>query len=365
MAPTNKEVANLKINTLKKKKYESLLEAGLINEDELYMVVDNNAKTEYGDLYGDIENQKDLDNSLYASRLHLKDMSNDVRGYAVVEALNTRPIEFNKSKFTKVGYPVIDEEGIASGFSNTDYFNILKLDKCDNIEIKTKFTTPLEVVEGGQSILCLSSGDNNEDTNSLYMAIVRAGTSLYIKHSSVHLVSESVSVYDIMPDTTYYLHIKCEDDNICYYISETGFDTSILSGATKITKPFYGTLYLGHNPQYTGKSFFKGSIDLKEFEVYANGELIFTGWDDFKREDTYTLPSEQVITIPYTLSKDGVRIVDVAHKHLVDQLYAETGKGNYIIIDETNKTFRLPTPDIYSLLEQKAAVITFRKWEEE
>ena len=177
MAPTNKEVANLKINTLKKKKYESLLEAGLINEDELYMVVDNNAKTEYGDLYGDIENQKDLDNALYASRLHLKDMCNDVRGYAVVEQLYLSKVE----------------------------------------------------------------------------------------------------------------------------------------------------------------------------------EL----------EDTYTLPSEQIITIPYTLSKDGARIVDVAYKHLVDQLYAETGKGNYIIIDETNKTFRLPTPDIYSLLEQKAAVITFRKWEEE
>ena len=106
-------------------------------------------------------------------------------------------------------------------------------------------------------------------------------------------------------------------------------------------------------------------INLSQFSITVDGKEVFNGLKDFTHYDTYTLPSEQIITIPYTLSKDGARIVDVAHKHLVDQLYAETGKGNYIIIDETNKTFRLPTPDIYSLLEQKAAVITFRKWEEE
>lgn len=364
MAPTNKEVANLKINTLKKKKYESLLEAGLINEDELYMVVDNNAKTEYGDLYGDIENQKDLDNALYASRLHLKDMSNDVRGYAVVEALNTRPIEFNKSKFTKVGYPIIDKEGIASGFTHYDYIKPIEVPRCRIFEIKLKVTTSIELYEGGQVLLTIDDQQKSSENMHLFVSMPMNGKNIYFKHNSPD-INVFTSYEELQPNTTYFIKIIGDGENINVYMNQEGFiDEMPLLGSTLITSDMNGILTLGSAP-YGSKGDWRGSIDLKEFEVYANGELIFTGWDDFKREDTYTLPSEQVITIPYTLSKDGARIVDVAYKHLVDQLYAETGKGNYIIIDETNKTFRLPTPDIYSLLEQKAAVITFRKWEEE
>ena len=175
--PTNKEVANLKINTLKKKKYETLLNEGQLNEDELYFVVDNNEKTEYGDLYGNIENQKDLDNALYASRIQVKEMCNDPRVYSLLE-----------------------------------------------------------------------------------------------------------------------------------------------------------------------------QAKLNMYEA---------------REETYTLPNEEIITIPYMVTRSGMKIVEMQHKELVDLLYEQTGKGNYVILDEEKKEFRLPLPDIYSLLEQKAAVITFRKWEEE
>ena len=105
------------------------------------------------------------------------------------------------------------------------------------------------------------------------------------------------------------------------------------------------------------------SIDLKDFSITVDGEEIFNGLKDFKRYDTYTLPSSEVITIPYIPSVDGVKIVDVAYKPLVDQLYTETGMGNYIIIDETNKTFRLPLPDIYSQIEKKTS-FTLRKWED-
>ena len=172
MAPTRREVANLNINTLKKAKYESLTRQGLISEDELYATTDGNEKTEYGDLYGDIENQADLDNALYASRIQLKNMSNDPRGYATILALK-----------------------------------------------------------------------------------------------------------------------------------ESG---------TEIT-------------------------------------------------DNYPL---QNITIPCIESRDGVKIVDIQYKDRVDLLYELTGQGNYIIIDEENTEFRLPLPDLYSLIEKNTATFTIREWED-
>lgn len=83
-----REVTNLIINTLLQKKYLNLKDEGLLNEDELYFVVDDNEKTEYGDLFGEITNQKDLDNALYASRIfNDKQESNDPRGYAILELL--------------------------------------------------------------------------------------------------------------------------------------------------------------------------------------------------------------------------------------------------------------------------------------
>ena len=113
----------------------------------------------------------------------------------------------------------------------------------------------------------------------------------------------------------------------------------------------------------TRRTYYNGSIDLKSFSITVDGEEVFNGLKDFKKYDTYTLPSSEVITIPYIPSVDGVKIVDVAYKPLVDQLYTETGMGNYIIIDETNKTFRLPLPDIYSQIEKKTS-FTLRKWED-
>ena len=106
-----------------------------------------------------------------------------------------------------------------------------------------------------------------------------------------------------------------------------------------------------------------GQFDLKQFSIKVDGEEVFNGLKDLTQYDTYTLPSSEVITIPYIPSVDGVKIVDVAYKPLVDQLYTETGMGNYIIIDETNKTFRLPLPDIYSQIEKKTS-FTLRKWED-
>ena len=115
------DLSNILINFLKKARYERHIKEGTLEENQFYAVTDGNEKTEYGDLFGNIENQSDLYNALYASRLFKMEMCNDVRGYDIVHKLYDRR-EFDLSKFTVVGNPVISEDGIIDTTSiETDY----------------------------------------------------------------------------------------------------------------------------------------------------------------------------------------------------------------------------------------------------
>ena len=64
--------------------------------------------------------------------------------------------------------------------------------------------------------------------------------------------------------------------------------------------------------------------------------------------DTVKIGSETV-EIPYTLSKTGSKIVDVAYRDKVQALYNQEGKADYYTIDETNQNFTLPMGEIYGM----------------
>ena len=69
--------------------------------------------------------------------------------------------------------------------------------------------------------------------------------------------------------------------------------------------------------------------------------------------DTVEIGGE-TIEIPYTLSKTGSKIVDVAYRDKIQALYNQEGKADYYTIDETNQNFTLPMGEIYGMVEQKA-----------
>ena len=64
--------------------------------------------------------------------------------------------------------------------------------------------------------------------------------------------------------------------------------------------------------------------------------------------DTVKIGGETV-EIPYTLSKTGSKIVDVAYRNKVQALYNQEGKADYYTIDETNQNFTLPMGEIYGM----------------
>lgn len=348
------DLSNILINFLKKARYERHIKEGTLEENQFYAVTDGNEKTEYGDLFGNIENQADLYNALYASRLFKMEMCNDVRGYDIVHKLYDRR-EFDLSKFTVVGNPVISEDGIASGFSSGNYLAINNvIDWTSPFKIFFKFkTSTLPNVE--QSVF----SKYTQNSKLFYFYIHKDGEFVSYDGAGRFYLSTTYPT----ANTTYYgvweydgtkqfIKLGTTEENLTTIIDNMGVpENTSLSG-----------LNIGIFSNGTINNFL-GSIDLKYFSITVDGTEVFNGLKDLTQYDTYTLPSSEVITIPYIPSVDGVKIVDVAYKPLVDQLYTETGVGNYIIIDETNKTFRLPLPDIYSQIENKTS-FTLRKWED-
>ena len=347
------DLSNILINFLKKARYERHIEEGTLEENQFYAVTDGNEKTEYGDLFGNIENQADLYNALYASRLFKMEMCNDARGYELVHKLYDRR-EFDLSKFTVVGNPVISEDGIASGFNRNRYVEVPL-----NI-VSNKFTVKGEFSFGEDLTTFQFACDVFSPDISRYIISLRPVSDntlavCYWNGAKTEVVFYSQTEVPRIANKSYNFEIEIDGSTA----------KSTINGISKTINNFVFVnvtkIVLGSNYNATGPCYC--SLDLKQFSITVDGEEVFNGLKDLTQYDTYTLPSSEVITIPYIPSVDGVKIVDVAYKPLVDQLYTETGMGNYIIIDETNKTFRLPLPDIYSQIEKKTS-FTLRKWED-
>ena len=118
--PQRTDIANILINFLRKARYERLINEHEVQEDQFYATTDGNEQCEYGDLFGNIEDQIDLYNALCASHLYKKDMCNDPRGYAIVKALKDNPAMSHyvlPSTIQTVGEGVeVDDNGIATNF---------------------------------------------------------------------------------------------------------------------------------------------------------------------------------------------------------------------------------------------------------
>lgn len=349
------DLSNILINFLKKARYERHIKEGTLEENQFYAVTDGNEKTEYGDLFGNIENQADLYNALYASRLFKMEMCNDVRGYDIVHKLYDRR-EFDLSKFTVIGNPTI-ENGILKEVGGANRIQIDDVNPSTNdfyAEIKY-ICNNITPVGNSEYIYWIRGGFSNICHLEWYCG----NSNLTFRYGSTGLNKRIVR-----EQGEYFIQCYKNNEKVGFNVYKDGeFLTSEERNTDLATDTCTkGALSIGTN-NIGGGALQNNYIDLKYLKVDIAGINIANGLKDLTQYDTYTLPSSEVITIPYIPSVDGVKIVDVAYKPLVDQLYTETGMGNYIIIDETNKTFRLPLPDIYSQIEKKTS-FTLRKWED-
>lgn len=247
---------------------------------------------------------------------------------------NTTGIDTIKpDDYTVVGTPTISADGIASGFGISNYIKSLKTISLgeNDFSIIVGFTTPAEDLTNAPQVL-LGSNLRTIYCVSEYgypqFAIGTGGTNwAYILKGSQLL----------KPSTQYKMKFNRRSNLLTGYISEnnqpyTQFATANITEQLSVPDfmPFIGMYGV------TITSPFLGFIDLNSIAYESNGSLIY----------------QPCLKIPYTLSKTGSKIVDVAYRDRVQDMYEQLGHAPYYTLDEENQDFTLPMGELYGFYEK-------------
>jgi len=201
---------------------------------------------------------------------------------------------FDSSKFTKVGSPIVTDDGIASGAANAYLSspNAINLASADNWEIKFRLAVlalesdcPFSISTGDQNGIMIDRGD------------------LFISSGNGWDIAPSV---DIIPRDRNMYYMKLGFTGTQYYAqrSTDGVNYTTVWTNNTTTKTNANTNLMLLNWTYnTSVRYFKGEFDLKQFSITVDGVEVFsgnrTGIDTIKPDD-YT-----VVGTP-TISDDGI-----------------------------------------------------------
>ena len=183
---------------------------------------------------------------------------------------------YDPNKFTVVGTPTITEQGVASGFTNNDYFSKnITLDSTKTFDIVFKFKTPETITTPNQVI-------GNSTTYPVINYRLSATRTVFcefsISSATRHYAISSIALKE---NTDYYGKISYDKSAVKFYYSENGIDFNILTTLNNITD-FNGIYDFANgigralgNAAYAYP--FQGSIDLKQFSITVDGKEVFTG----------------------------------------------------------------------------------------
>lgn len=218
--------------------------------------------------------------------------------------------------YTVVGTPTISADGVASGFSDSNYITTgLTTRTTNNCEIQISFKTGS--TNNTTQILCAAA---NGSTFQTYV-----NTSGYI---NVWLGTGSAwsyqinSIFGVSANTEYLLEIKISSTDVkCYVNGE-------LKNTTAISSYTFDIAYINTigTRTYLSNSEFLGSIDLNAFKIYVDGNLVY----------------QPCLKIPYTLG-NGSKVVNSYYRNRIEDAYNYQSYVRYHTLKEgTNYT--LPTP---------------------
>jgi len=239
---------------------------------------------------------------------------------------------FDRSKFTVVGRPIITDDGIASGFSSSNYLTTPIPTALVGNPTKWTMTTKFhfDYVSGTASTQCIFCNEKINSTSGLLSWVTNSANSdvssvkirLYNSSNNTIIDIETPYANNVMhKDTTYF--VKAEYDNLhfVYSISEDGKNWTNLYNNNISEAPYFESgcnITIGTRTRGLS-NYILNSIDLKQFSVKVNGIPVFsgnkTGIDTIKPDD-YT-----VVGSP-TISADGIA--------------SGFSSGNYIKKDNVN-----------------------------
>lgn len=197
---------------------------------------------------------------------------------------------FDKSKFTVVGSPTITDDGVASGFSSSNYVKVNHtVDFSKTFIIEEQFTTGNSIIDESAVIISSSqipsTGGRTEirlKPDGSFRIILR----LY-DETSLEVVT---STGYITTNTNYKIRFAW---NGSYYTLELSTNNSTFVQVEKMQsdKQLYATS--GFDLGIQNIFIYNGSLDLKQFTITADGKEVFNGVKDKVMELTYKYPENQ------------------------------------------------------------------------
>lgn len=242
--------------------------------------------------------------------------------------------KFDLSKFTVVGSPIITDDGIASGFSASNY-----LTKDLNLSGNSlKIRVPFKTTNVAKTQLLISNSNFQ-----LRLIYVSASTALYPSlyvTDGVNTVQPRTSNYSIQANVDYFVEIE--------YKHNVSVDIKLYSASGVLLDSFYSTSSVNTSaviPNTTlttnigsnaSTGYLEGSIDLKAFSITIDGIPVFsgnkTGIDTIKPVD-YT-----VVGTGLTITNDGIASGFSASDYLTKITTISLDKTTYFEFDVKFKT---------------------------
>lgn len=259
------------------------------------------------------------------------DLLTDSKGLADVTAYAHST--YDSSKFTKVGSPVITDDGIASGFSVN---NVVKLAGYWNIGtydswmFKGEFTTgDLSNLSSSQSIVAINANYAKIFAINQYKQLFLELNTTNSSNWDICDRNNAKSTQTLNSYTKYYYRFYFTGTSYKVDIStdkRTWINYITVNSTLKIYSTSTTEVYIGNsNLQY---AIFTGSMDLTEFSITADGVPVFsgnkTGIDTIKPDDYTKVGSP-------TISADGI----VSGFSSSNKLYASinaTSNSNSVVI---------------------------------
>lgn len=212
---------------------------------------------------------------------------------------------FDKSKFTVVGSPTITDEGIASGFSRSDYLKIT-----DNISLgsgKWKIEFEFLFINTGNN-QAIFSGKDNAYAPLIYVNSKQSAINIPSSNGTWGVQSkEQTTSYQFSDNIKYkgYLEFTGTKYNLAFK-SENESSYTVTNTVTSNTLCLEGTgsfnLCIGSNPAQADR-YVGGQINIKQFSITVGDKEVFNGNKtglDVIKPDNYTVVGSPVI------SADGV-----------------------------------------------------------
>lgn len=213
--------------------------------------------------------------------------------------------------YTVVGSPTISDDGVASGFSNSNYI------KTNFIigENPFKIICPVYYLGAGQNSLLTFAGADWRNFVRLYGTSIRinaTGTEIILNN----LPSDGTKCLVIIEynGTTYTYNLIKNDGTVLDTQTETS--SSYPTGIT-------GNIYIGVLADHTSSNIYSGKFDLNAFKIYVNGNLVY----------------QPCLKIPYTKgsNKYSSKIVDAVYRDRVIDIYIQDYSQRYYTLQEEIK----------------------------